>query len=60
MQIRPVLCVSFVEDEWKLSVDAFCNIDDRPPKKRACNSEICQPQWFTSDWSQVCIIQYVF
>ncbi|XP_071535997.1 uncharacterized protein [Panulirus ornatus] len=49
---RPVLCVVFNRERWRVSHDANCKLEARPHDSRECNPQPCTPAWYTSEWSQ--------
>jgi len=32
--------------------DDHCPADDKPDTERHCQRPVCQPRWYTNDWSK--------
>lgn len=59
-QTREVICMTFIRGQYRVGLDMQCPARDKPSTNTTCNLGKCLPQWYTSDWSEVCSINPVF
>ena len=39
---------------WNHVVDSMCDQQNKPTNFELCNEGACKPEWYISDWTQVC------
>ncbi|KAE8636211.1 hypothetical protein XENTR_v10002887 [Xenopus tropicalis] len=51
IQKQEVVCKRL--DDNSVVQNNYCDLDSKPPEtQRACNTELCPPEWFIGDWSE--------
>ncbi|KAK2168208.1 hypothetical protein LSH36_19g03030 [Paralvinella palmiformis] len=49
---RPVLCIKRLGKLMAIVDDENCLTDDKPDHTQPCQRAPCQPQWYTTDWTE--------
>lgn len=50
---RVVLCLIDAKSKWVSTAESFCNPKDKPASIEKCFKDICKPEWYMSEWSEV-------
>ena len=49
---RDVVCMKKLGAIMAVVSDDNCLPDDKPDTDQQCERPVCQPRWYTTDWSQ--------
>ena len=55
---RPVLCIKRLGKLMAIVDDENCLTDDKPDHTQPCQRAPCQPQWYTTDWTEVLLYYF--
>ncbi|XP_065577232.1 thrombospondin type-1 domain-containing protein 4-like [Artemia franciscana] len=51
-QTREVVCMAFMRGQYKMALDMQCSSKTKPESKQICNQGPCEPQWYSTLWSE--------